>query len=204
MLRHSDHACIDYQIKEDMNPLKLLFATTIIPAFCYKHGALILMSLPISMLIEFIYNGSFLGISITIGILFVSLITTDFFTGVIAARYNKEEFESTKVAFTFYKIFMYFAFFWMLFEFNKLLTMNDGWVYDQGEYFISFVRSFIFIILVFREYISIGENIQKRFGKKPYIFNLAEKIADIIERTLLKKIENSELCDPKDKKNENS
>jgi hypothetical protein len=90
----------------------------------------------------------------------------------------------------------------MLFEFNKLLTMNDGWVYDQGEYFISFVRSFIFIILVFREYISIGENIQKRFGKKPYIFNLAEKIADIIERTLLKKIENSELCDPKDKKNE--
>jgi hypothetical protein len=95
---------------------------------------------------------------------------------------------------------MYALFFWILWEIKKIVSVQDNWMYIQGEHFVTFIRNFVFIILVLREYISIGENIEKRFGSKPYIFSLAEKLFDIIERKVIKKIEDSSVCDNNEKK----
>ena len=95
---------------------------------------------------------------------------------------------------------MYVVFFWILWEIKIIIEFQDSWVYAQGEHFVTFIRNFVFIILVLREYISIGENIEKRFGSKPYIFTLAEKLFDIIEKKLIKKIEGSDICDEDEKR----
>lgn len=176
-----------------MNPIKLFFLTSIIPALTYKKGALIIWAIPFSVLLETIYTGSFLGINLTFTILFIVLIFFDFLTGIIASKFSGEKIESTKIAFTFYKVLMYLLFFWLVFEINKNISESDSFLAIQGEHTINFTRSFIFSILVLREYISIGENIEKRFGKKPYIFTLVEKLADIIENQLIKKIEDSDI-----------
>lgn len=180
-----------------MNPLKLFFQTSIIPALTYKKGALVIWAVPFSVLLEMIYTGSFLGINLTFTILFIVLIFWDFVTGLIASKFKGEKIQSTKIAFTFYKVLMYLLFFWLVFEINKSIAESDSFFAEQGEHSINFIRNFIFSILVLREYISIGENIEKRFGKKPYIFTLVEKLADIIENKLIKKIEDSDVCNPK-------
>ena len=182
-----------------MNPIKLFFLTSIIPALTYKKGALVIWSIPFSVLIEMIYTGSFLGINLTFTVLFMVLIFFDFITGLVASKFAGEKIQSTKIAFTFYKVLMYLLFFWLVFEINKSILESDSFLSEQGQHSINFIRNFVFTILVLREYISIGENIEKRFGKKPYIFTLVEKISDIIENKLIRKIEDSELCNTKDK-----
>lgn len=183
-----------------MNPLKALIKVSIIPALTYKKGALVALTIPFSIFLDWIYTGSFLGINLTFTILFIVLIFLDFVTGIVSSQYVGEPIKSTKIAFTFYKVFMYVLFFWLLFEINKSFEHHDSWFAVQGKHTLSFTRNFVFTILVLREYISIGENIQKRFGKKPYIFNLVEKIAEVIENKLIRKIEDSNFCDKDEKK----
>lgn len=180
-----------------MNPIRVLLKTSIISAFTYKKGSLALMTVPFSIFLEGIYNGSFLGINLTFTILFVIFIFFDFVTGVIASKNLGEKIQSAKIAFTFYKVLMYFFFFWLIFEIYKSIGQSDSWVAEQGLHTINLIRNFIFTILVLREYISIGENIEKRFGKKPYIFSLVEKITDIVESKFISKIEESEVCNQK-------
>jgi hypothetical protein len=180
--------------------IKYLFAS-FQSAVDYRHGALTVLSAPIAILIEFIFNGSFLGISVTFMLLMTVLIIGDFFTGIIAAKHLKQEIRSDKISYTFYKAFSYVIFFWILEDIDKMITRNEGWIYTQGEFTNSVIRNFIFVILILREFISIGENLEKRFGTKPYIFILANKVTDIVENKFIKKIEDSDIC-KKDKKDE--
>lgn len=173
--------------------VKYLFAS-FQNAVDYRHGTLTVLSAPIALLIEFIFNGSFLGISVTFMLLMTLLIIGDFVTGVIAAKHVGEKIRSDKISYTFYKAFSYVIFFWILQDIDKMITRNEGWIYTQGEFTNSVIRNFIFIILILREFISIGENLQKRFGTKPYIFVLANKITDLIENKFIKKIADSDIC----------
>ena len=169
-------------------------------AVSYKHGALIILGIPISLIVEFVLNAEFLGISVTFGILLVTLMTTDFFTGVMAAKSRGEKRTSKGISYTFYKFFSVLVFFWMLGEVNRLLEDHGGWLYENGMIVNAFVRNFIFIILVFREFISIGENVEDTFGKKPYIFVLAGKVVDVVEDKFISKIANSGICKDDEKK----
>jgi hypothetical protein len=171
-------------------------------AFAYKHGALMILGFPISLMVEMAVNSSFLGISITFIFLLVILMTTDFLTGVMAAKTRGEKRTSKGFSYTIYKFFSAVFFFWMLAEVNKLLDDQSGWAYENGLLINAFIRNFIFIILVFREFISIGENIEITFGKKPYIFILAGKIIDVVEDKFIKKIADSDICETKEKKND--
>ena len=159
-------------------------------ALDYKRGSLILLSAPFALLIEFIFNGSFLGISITFLLLMTVLIIGDFWTGIWAAKHAKEQIVSSKLSFTFYKAFSYVIFFWILVDIDKMLIGNEGWVFEQGTFTNAIIRNFIFIILILREFISIGENIERRFGRKPYIFVLANKITEIVETQFIKRFTN--------------
>ena len=42
--------------------------------------------------------------------------------------------------------------------------------------------------MALREYISIGENIKREYGKMPYIFTLAEKLFDFLQGKFFQKI----------------
>lgn len=185
-----------------MNPVKLLFKTSIIPALSYKKGALVFLAAPISFLLDLIYSGSFLGFSLTFIGLFTLLIIVDFFTGIIASRHEGQIIKSHLLSYTFYKFAMYLGFFWMLFEISKEVDKLDKilgmeFLAVQAQHLLAFIRNFVFIILNLREYISIGENIKRRFGVRPYIFEIVEKIAEVIESKLIAKIESSEYCPPK-------
>lgn len=178
-----------------MHPIKALFQTSIIPALTYKKGALAIMSIPFAMVLDAIYGAQFLGINVTFLFLFLVLILFDLITGIVASRHVGEQIQSTKLVYTFYKVLMYLLFFWVLEEVQRIIPLDDSFLYQQALHVLSFTRGFIFIILTLREYISVGENIEKRFNKKPYIFTLTEKLAEIIEAKIIRKIEDSNVCE---------
>lgn len=169
-------------------------------AWEYKSHSLAFFSGFMALFMDWFLNGSFLGINISFLTLFFLLVIADLFTGVQAAKYKKEEIVSGKLSYTFHKLLMYLFFFWLVSEIFDLLTEYNGIGKEQSLVVLSIIQYFVFILLSLREYISIGENIEKRFGKKPKIFNIAEKIADLIELKIMKKIEDSGVCDDKDEK----
>lgn len=193
-----------------LRPIKI-FTKKLIDPFQYQKGALLLFSAPIAFLdvvLEWFYNTSFLGVNLTFISLLVLLMVCDFWTGLRASQKEGEPIKSEKLVYTFFKFLSSFAFFLIIFEVDKIIrnaNINSPWfsmVLSQAEYLVSFVRSFVFIILISREFISVGENIERKFGQKPYIFILVEKIAVQIELKLIKKIEQSDLCpDEKDETN---
>jgi hypothetical protein len=187
---------------KEMHPLKLLVKTSILPALTYKKGALIFVAGPISFFLDWVYTGSFLGFSLTFIALFTGFIIADLFTGVIASRHEGIPIKSDLLSYTFYKFAMYLGFFWMLFEVSKEVEKLEAilgveFLAAQAKHLLAFIRNFVFIILNLREYISIGENIGRRFGTRPYIFKIVEKIADIIEAKLISKIETADFFPPK-------
>jgi hypothetical protein len=185
-----------------MSLIKHIIDSVLLTSFTYKKGALIILSFPISLLLDFLINGEFLGVGMMFIMFFFLLIIVDFFTGIIAARYNGEEIESSKIAYTFYKIFFYVSFFTMTHLIKKELIRQTYWIYDQFIHGLNVITLTVLILLVLREYISIGENIHKRFKKKPEIFKLVDKVADTIEKRLIKKIADSDFCENNDKKDE--
>ena len=44
------------------------------------------------------------------------------------------------------------------------------------------------ILLSLREYVSIGENLERKYNKKPYLFSLADKIFKLLESDFLNKL----------------
>lgn len=182
-------------------------------AFYYKKGSLLLVSILPALAIEMVnLNTGFFGISLGFIILFIVLIIADFITGIIASRYNGSKIESSKITFTFFKIFMYILCFWILHQINNEIQLNKSknntsvlnFLYDYSENIIGFLRNFIFTLVSMREYISIGENLEKRYNKKIYVFSLFEKIFDIIELKFFKKLEDTKICNLKDEVSDNT
>jgi hypothetical protein len=185
-----------------MNHISKIFEIVLFNALTYKKGTLFIFAIPFSLIIDFIYNGSFLGIGILYIILFGGLIVADFTTGIIASRHLKQEISSTKMSYTFWKILFYVLFFFIMYNLKKDLEKQDYWIYDHVKDLINIFSLTIFTILVLREYVSIGENIHKTFGKKPEIFTLVDRIANTIEDNLIRKISESDLFNKKDKEDE--
>lgn len=179
---------------------KDIVSNSILNAWEYKTHSLAFVSGAFAILMDWFLNGSFLGIGISFLALFFLLVVFDLFTGIQAAKFKGDQIISGKLSYTFHKLFIYILFFWLINEVYSLINTYNGIGKDQGVILLSLIRYFVFILLSLREFISIGENIEKRFGKKPNIFNIAEKIADLIEMKIMKKIEESGVCDSKDKK----
>lgn len=179
---------------------KNILGNSIGNAWEYKSHSLALVSGFTAFVMDWFLNGSFMGIAISFLALFFALVIADFVTGVLAAKYKGEQIISGKLSYTFHKLLMYVFFFWLINEVHRLLYPYQGIGKDQAEIVVSLIRYFVFILLTLREFISIGENIEKRFSKKPQIFNIAEKIADLIELKIMKKIEESDICKKDEKR----
>jgi len=172
--------------------------TTFLHSFTYKKGSIVALSIPTSFGIEvFVRGESFFGISLGLVLVLSALITVDFITGLAAAKVKNIPVESKLLAKTFYKCLIIFLFFWVLFEVNLEVAANvkgdnepiSNFVYQNAGAFIAFIRTFMFILVTFREWISIGENSEKIVGQKYYIFSVTEKLFGVIERKFMTKIE---------------
>lgn len=183
-----------------MTNLYLTIYTIFVKSFTYKKGSLAILSLPVSYTIEqFIENESFFGISLGLCMVLMILIIIDFITGIIASKVDKQKIKSHLLANTIYKCMMIFLFFWFLHEIKLQLVVNidienpkpvSDFVYNNATPFISFLRTFIFILITFREWVSIGENSERILGHKLYLFSLIEKVTEVIERKFINRIEN--------------
>jgi len=178
------------------SPFATLFAKTVM----YKKGMLLPVSTALSIGIEIthkILNTSFLGVSTSFLILISVLFMVDFWTGVMASRFeelkairegNKKEaydkkFNSRKITFTFFKFLMLFLWIWLA---DIIGTKFEDLKYMNTTYEI--ITTIPLVLVTLREYISIGENIERRFNKSLYIFKLVEKIFEILEGKFFKKL----------------
>ncbi len=179
---------------------KLILATIF-----YKHGAMTFSSGFIAFVISIFtisINESYFGIATSLILLLSGLIMLDSFTGIVASRHEGEKVQSGKLMFTFYKFLMSFFFFWLLSEMQEKLNVKIAHVkseyvelfYKGTKEIIEIISYSVFILLTLREWLSIGENIERRYNKKFYLFEIVERIFDIVESKLIKWLENKEIC----------
>lgn len=174
--------------------------TSIKTMFGYKTTSLIGVSLVTSITIEGIVgvlDSSFLGVPVILTAIVSLFILLDWAFGTAASRkiaekakkdgdnklYEEKKFKSTKIIHTFFKFISLFLWLLLSFAVNKHL-LN-----------VKFLASFFDIITVipvllfgFREFISIGEDLESLYGTKYYLFELGEKIFDVLQLKFLKKI----------------
>jgi hypothetical protein len=141
---------------------------------------------------------SFLGVSTSFLLLISIMFLIDFWTGVIASKYeyNKaikdgdielakdKKFQSNKITFTFFKFIMLFLWIWLASSIQEKI-INIAYLSEVYE-IIAIVP---LVLITLREYVSVGENFQRKYGNKPYIFTLVEKIFEALQFKFIKKIE---------------
>lgn len=128
-------------------------------------------------------------------LLFLAVIVSlwDLFTGIKVSKKNGEKIISNKFSKTVIKFQTILGIF-ALGLFTIILT-------NSNIISVTIVYSVIFLVII-REYISIGENYEKKNGYKPYFFTLIEKIFQILEIRLLDYFNSNLFKGKKNKKNE--
>lgn len=162
-------------------------------AVTYKNGALVATSFLMSFtghILELEIFGKPMGLLVLTSFLFVC----DFFSGVVASRHEaslaenerelaRKKFKSSKITFTFLKFVMLFLWIWLEESVSDRIKhieiLNSSY---------ELVRSIPIILIALREYVSIGENIERKYNMKPYMFSLADKIFEILELKFLNKL----------------
>tara|TARA_R110000851_G_scaffold314588_1_gene476688 strand:+ start:1471 stop:2028 length:558 start_codon:yes stop_codon:yes gene_type:complete len=163
----------------------------------YKKGSLILFSASASVILKSIMdllNGSLFGVSNSFLLLIAVLFVADFLTGIAASRHeenkaitieeqNDKKFKSSKITFTFFKFLMLFLWVWLADSIgDKIENVNSL------KYLYDIIIIIPLILLSLREYVSIGENLERKYNKKPYLFSLADKIFKLLESDFLNKL----------------
>lgn len=176
----------------------------------YKNGSIVVSSTILATTIElltfkFTIPDTFFGISVGLIVILSILIIIDNFTGILASRHEGNKIESSRLFFTFFKFLSAFLFFWLLHEMQSKLgfkiSHHKGFVksfYIGISEVLEVVTYSIFLLLSFREWISIGENIERRFNKKFYLFQIVEKLFDIVEKRFIKWFEDKGVCGNKE------
>lgn len=162
-------------------------ADTMYSMFTNKGMLLISLGMtPIISAITDFLNIEFLGFSLWVLFFLTALILFDFYTGLKAAKYNNEVITSRKGYRTVDKLVSYFMFICFT-AILQTLMVNEG--YDIGVVVISNFRILVFILIFLWEFHSIGENLDKRYGSKPRMFTIIDKITVIIEKKVIDNIE---------------
>lgn len=135
--------------------------------------------------LQWLLGTSFLGVSAVLILLTCTLIIFDFIYGNMASAKSPEYkgVESTKITYTILKFGMFFL--WLFLAYSIKHEMKD---IEWFKYILSAVTSFPVFLVNLREFVSIGENIETIYGKKPYIFTLIDKLFTSMEKVFIKKV----------------
>lgn len=121
------------------------------------------------------------SVFIVFSVIAVFSVFVDMITGIIAARYEGHSIRSLKFGLTINKILAQVLYFILPVVVIKYIY-NESW--------LRILLLIPIILTILREYISIGENMGRRYnGKMPYLFKLLDKIFDIFENKFFKVIE---------------
>lgn len=108
-------------------------------------------------------------------------ILADFITGIIASKHEGGRIQSSKWGVTIGKVVGLFLY--SCLASIVILLLSNSYV----------VLTMVFgpvILTLLKEYISIGENFERRFGKKAYMFTIVDRMFDILEMKFFKNLEN--------------
>jgi len=176
-------------------PLLLILKTM----FGYKTTSYLGVSLFLAITFETILNVlnlSFLGIPIFLGVLITCLILVDWWAGTAASiviakaaktdgnmeLYEEKKFNKSKIGWVVFKFIALFLWIPLAYGVNHIM---EGIKF--AEVFFDVVTVVPILLFGFKEFISIGNHIKTLIGKKPYLFELGEKIFHVTEIGFLKK-----------------
>lgn len=142
--------------------------------------------------------------------LFFLFLSLDLMTGLSASRYKNaisvnpqknyiKSYKLYRTGWKFLGVMLLSTMLMLICLFSEAIDSNLVW------FLLWFLVSFWVLACSF-EFHSIGENIEKRTGSKPEIFEFWEKIAQVVERKTIKKVESSFdvlESDPEDKPENN-
>ena len=177
------------------------FLTSIKTMFGYKTksliGASVISAISIEAITKYIMHGSFLGVSVLLLVIVCGLTLLDWLFGSAASRKislkakesgdkdveNKYKFKSIKISHTIFKFLSLYL--WLVLSLAvSNYAIDISWLSPVVE-----GMTIIPILLFgFREFISIGEGIEVLYGFKPYLFELGEKVFDILQFKFLKRL----------------
>ena len=160
----------------------------IIKAMSYKiEASLIMASIGAiaTSILQWMLHTSFLGVSVILILLTCSLITIDFWYGNRASAKSPDYkgVESVKITYTLLKFVMFFV--WLFLAYSVRHEMKD---IEWFKYILSAITAFPVFLVNLREFVSIGENIEVIYKKKPYIFVLIDKLFISMEKLFINKV----------------
>ena len=155
----------------------------------------LLLSMPpllLSTIITFVcsvIHAEIMGFTAGEILILLVFITVDFLTGISSSINKDEKITSRKGLKTVFKLITYTMTI-LLFAVIESMTIKNGGI-GFASLTIAFLRNFVFCLILFWEFHSVGENIEKVFGDKPKIFYFVELTVNLLERKLKKLIESS-------------
>jgi len=151
----------------------------------------------ITTLITYVLNESFLGVSVLLLVVISCLILVDQVLGTSASshqakeallkgdkeKYENYKFKSSKIMYTIFKFMSIYL--WLLLSFSASTHVKGVEFFEPIINTLALVPIFLFGL---REYVSIGESLEVLFGKKPYLFTLANRIFELLQLKFFKKL----------------
>lgn len=150
-------------------------------------NSILLSALATSSVSAYAYmsNTSLFGVSILFVLIVCGFMVVDWFLGVYASVYSEnKKFQSSKITYTIIKFVTFFM--WLFFVNQaKAEYIQVQWAYDT----ILIIQIFVLLLIGIREFVSIGENIERIWGQKPYLFTLIDSVFNSLERLFKRKLE---------------
>jgi phage-related holin len=171
-----------------------------------KMNNSLLVSMPPLLLSTFItffcsiINAEIMGFTAGEILILLIFVAVDFLTGVSSSLIKDEKITSKKGLKTVFKLVTYTMTI-LLFAVVESMTVKNGGI-GFASLTIAFLRNFVFCLMLFWEFHSVGENIEKVFGDKPKIFYFVELTVNLLEKKLKGLIESS-LKKSKNEKSDN-
>ena len=129
-------------------------------------------------------EGKFLGVP-SVFILLICLLM--FLDWVVSLFAESDITFKDRITYTFLKYILFFFWIWLI----DILQSN----YEDISYIsfcLEFVNIFILILITLREFISIGNNMNKYYGNKPYLLTLVEYLFKSVEDKFKDKIDKND------------
>lgn len=173
-------------------------------AISYDNGALALISVSAGAGFSEIFKVIFHGVdqrdlylplffSCSTFVLYVIMFVGDFLTGMVASRYESvkngsdDYILSSKLWRSFWKFFGVISILFIITSFCLMLVIFDNDTFYNV--FLIAIPSVMLMVILF-EFHSIGENLKRRFGKKPSYFEFFDNLSKAVEKGVINKITN--------------
>lgn len=169
-------------MKEQFSMIIELFEKMFTPAAVSLSA---MIATGVSAYSTFVFKTDLFGVSLLFVGLVLGLMAIDWGMGTYASvKVKKEKFDPDKIGYSIMK----FVFF-MIWLFAVSRSINElhhfNWMVD----ILSFIHVFVVILIMLREFVSIGNKQKIIYGEKNYLFELLDTVFSTLERLFIKKLE---------------